>query len=358
MFTNEEKIENYSFLSLITDGVLICRLEVENHVTNRTNFTKSDVTILADKMDLHQHRDKCSAAFIFRAQFSSDSAIRTYEAIQNLENYVKKDEDYFIFITNEESFSHILLHPRISEGIKYKLCIPSSLMQPIAFTACLYCNSGMSTVIPVNIADSSFDEIFPDLLNNFHGKTMRISVPMFSPRLTEIQKINGTWQSDRGIFNTILKTFMVQYNFTCEYFPSTGGGTGMQLENGSWIGVVGDVLSYAADIGQVNGQTWSRNKMVGYTFPITYEWLTFTTAEPVPYYSWRAVYWPLGNFVWLGVIGSSLATFLLLLLVLKVKSQKQGPSVVAEYLFRSLVDQGRNPLETSSQWNGKALFCG
>ena len=80
MFTNEEKIENHSFLSLITDGVLISRLEVENHVTNRTSLTKSHVTFVADKMDLHQHRNKCTAAFIFTTQFSSNSAIRTYEA--------------------------------------------------------------------------------------------------------------------------------------------------------------------------------------------------------------------------------------------------------------------------------------
>lgn len=38
-----------------------------------------------------------------------------------------------------------------------------------------------------------------------------------------------------------------------------GGGTGLQLENGTWIGVAGDLISGRADIGLVVANTAKRS---------------------------------------------------------------------------------------------------
>jgi len=282
--------------------------------------------------------------------------MKTYEIFKDLESYIKKDEDYFIFITNQESIPMILLNEHISAGIKYKLCIPNIPQQYIAYSTCIYCDSGISNVLPIKLAQKTLKHIFHDFLNDFHGKTMRVSTSMATRWAIEIRHMNGTWKGYRGVFNTVLQIFMTEFNFTCEFLPSTGGGTGSQLDDGTWIGFVGDVASNVADMGQCVGQTWQRNKVVGSIFPINYLWLTFTTAKPVPHYSWRAVYWPLGNYVWLGIIGSCIASFFLLLLTLKVKSKKSGAREVAAYIFRTLVDQSRGFPKSDSNLNGKANF--
>lgn len=40
-----------------------------------------------------------------------------------------------------------------------------------------------------------------------------------------------------------------------------GGGTGLQLKNGSWIGVTGDLMSGRADLGIVIANTPKRSKI-------------------------------------------------------------------------------------------------
>jgi len=354
IFTGDKKVDNNQFLSFNTDGVFFSSLLLGNPLKNRTSLTTSanNTTMLAHKMDLHQHRDKCTAAFIFKTKFSSHSAMKTYEIFKDLESYIKKDEDYFVFITNPQSIHEVLLNENISSGIKYKLCIPSIPQQNIAYSTCVYCDSGISNVLRITLARKTLQHIYPDFLNDFHGKALRVSTSMSTRWLTEIRHMNGTWKGYRGVFNTVLQTLMTRFNFTCHFFPSTGGGTGSQLKNGTWTGAVGDVASNVADLGHVVGHTWARNKVVGYIFPINYLWLTFTIAKPVPHYSWRAVYWPLGNYVWLGIIGSCIATFFLLLLTLKVKSKKSGAREVAEYIFRTLVDQSRSFPKKNSRLNG------
>lgn len=58
----------------------------------------------------------------------------------------------------------------------------------------------------------------------------------------------------------------VKFNFTYNMFASTGadgnkgaGGSGLQLENGTWIGVTGDLISGRADVGLVVANTAKRS---------------------------------------------------------------------------------------------------
>lgn len=56
-----------------------------------------------------------------------------------------------------------------------------------------------------------------------------------------------------------------RFNFTYHMFLSTGkdgfpgaGGTGLQLENGTWIGITGDLLYGRADFGPAFANTEKR----------------------------------------------------------------------------------------------------
>lgn len=333
-------------------GVYITQLNLNNPVNTRTILITNS-TKIADKMDLHQHRDKCVAVFIFLEDDSETAFSNFYEELKTLTSYIKKDEDYFIFITDPGAVSSILLHRRISVGIKYKLVLsPTAFDSYEAHTACIFCDFGITTVIPIKLMENngkmntikSRHQNFPDYVRNFHGRVMRVSVPTSTGWLNEIRQINGKWIGIRGVYNSTMNAIMAKYNFTCEYFPSAGGGgTGVRLSNGTWVGTVGDVMSYNSDLGQVTGQTWARNKVVGYTFPVTYEWLTFTTGEPLPYFSWRAVYWPLGNRIWIGAIISCFGSFVMFQFLFKATNQPANANETAVYLFGSLMEQDKQP---------------
>ncbi|CAL8098359.1 unnamed protein product [Orchesella dallaii] len=148
--------------------------------------------------------------------------------------------------------------------------------------------------IPFGRVNENIALLFPDLLRDFHGKTISVSTATLSTSVTELQKTGPrTWKNIRGIFGTAVEHLRAKYNFSCKYFPSIGGGgTGLKLENGTWVGAVGDVISGRADIGNAVARIYIRNLYVGYTFPVCYGWLTFTTGLPQRRYSWKAIYWP------------------------------------------------------------------
>lgn len=135
-----------------------------------------------------------------------------------------------------------------------------------------------------------------------NGRVFRISTPLSTRWMNQISiNAKGELTPVRGPYKLVLDLLESQLNFSSVHFPSTGGGTGA-IVNGIWVGTVGDVLYGRAEIGQVTAETYMRNSVVSNSFPVSHEWLTFSTQIPQPYFSWLSVYEPLALEVWLGVV--------------------------------------------------------
>lgn len=70
------------------------------------------------------------------------------------------------------------------------------------------------------------------------GKTLRISFPAVKARIEATPPYKGVNNANRGMLKTLFDQYlMVKLNFTYNMFLSTGGGgTGLELPNGTWIG--------------------------------------------------------------------------------------------------------------------------
>ncbi|CAL8097698.1 unnamed protein product [Orchesella dallaii] len=301
-------------------------------------------------LDLHKHRESCTCAIIsLVGLFGKESyanLVNLYSFLKNLKGIIKSDEDYFIFHSSENSIlEQILISEPFALGIKYKLAISSK--DKTYKTTCFYCNLGKPSIhqwkIPIHNKKSNqqINLLFPDLLENFHGKVFRISSAVLSSSLTELHLVrSGVWENSRGIFGTALDHLSAKYNFSFTLFPSSGGGsTGLKLKNGSWIGAVGDVLSGRADLGAGVAQIYSRNLYVGYSFPLSYVWLTFTTGVPQRHYSWKAIYLPFTPFLWFCIFLALIAFYIGYSLLLKLSGQSIPTKTKLGYILKTLLEQ-------------------
>lgn len=305
-------------------------------------------------------RSPCGVASIsvdhpFNLSSSSFALSSTYQAfLETLSGILRKDEDYFIFYSTSPQTNFIIdslfsTEP-LASNVKNKVGIKVGSSKPPAaslyVTTCFYCAPGGN---PLLLSVPAFS--FPDHLTNFHGKIFPVSCPMLSKWIYQIRPSHtspGRWISARGNYKFAFDHLMLKYNFSGNFFPSTGGGTGLKLSNGSWVGIVGDVLSGRADIGQAIGQIYHRNLVVAFTFPISYEWLSFTTGVPRRQYSWKSVYWPFEPLLWWLVIASSLLTLAFFVFLLKYLEGEWSIRKCFTYLLSSFLEQDARELDNSS----------
>lgn len=177
--------------------------------------------------------------------------------------------------------------------------------------------------------------------------------------LTEIRPNPKTKEQEaiRGIYSFTLSALMSHYNFTSNIFESTGGGgTGIEI-NGTWIGAVGDAYNGKSDFSFACGRNVIRNAVVSFTFPVSYEWLTFATAEPKTYYSWKAIYRPLSPVVWLCASISSIITIGIYSILYKALKQPIPGLKILKYLFSTLLEQSKKtPFRPSSPLRAITAF--
>ncbi|CAL8097692.1 unnamed protein product [Orchesella dallaii] len=305
-------------------------------------------------VDLHKNRDKCTCAFISLIGFENQpykSVVNLYRFVKSLEGFIKSDEDYFVF-QSDGSFNldWMLINEPFALGIKYKLIVDSGDM---AYkTTCFYCNMGQPSIhkfhIKIGETRHNIKDLYPDFLENFHRKTIHVSSASLATSVTELKKTGpGRWENVRGIFGTALEHLSARYNFSFRYFPSIGGGgTGLRLENGTWIGAVGDVIAGRADIGNAVAKIYTRYMYVGYTFPVAYGWMTFTTGLPQRNYSWQAIYWPFTPMMWLCIFLTLILTYFTYSILLTITGQVVPASSIIMYISQILLLQGVSNPET------------
>ncbi|OXA57313.1 Glutamate receptor 1 [Folsomia candida] len=109
---------------------------------------------------------------------------------------------------------------------------------------------------------------------------------------------------------------------------------------------MGDVLSGKAAIGGC-AEILERTRVVDFSSPAAYEFLTFITATPRPHFSWRAVYHPLQGEVWafLGSCCVIIVTAFLLVLTIKFEKRprhrkKVGFPATIRFVYSALLEQG------------------
>lgn len=264
---------------------------------------------LSAMQDIRQRREDCSVAITFIAGELNGLPVSetATHLVKSIANVVPSDRGYFVFILNSnQEGDNFLLQSHISQGIRHKFVLVGG-GEPLVFkTSCPFCDHGNPKILTSKLSTLTKQRLLPELFKNFYGKVMKVSSAAEARWLTEIRPMgHNKWNGVRGVVVIATREIAKRLNFTCEYFPSMGGGgTGFRFPNGSWIGTVADVLYGNADFGQIGGLIKLRYETVDFTFPLTYEWLTFTTGQPTFFFSWKAIYRPLSFGSWTLVVVS------------------------------------------------------
>lgn len=287
-------------------------------------------------------RNPCTIAYI-RGSESSDLL---YKVITSLSSILRKHDDYFVFHSQTPSaLTPIFSSGPIATFIRYKVGVYYTIPNTHSFiTTCFYCGpSATPLLVPLPSLHFSHQMI------SFNGKVLSVSVATLTGWLSGIRKISPNhYVADRGLLKFSFSYLSSKFNFSGRFFPSTGGGgTGNIFpNNGSWAGAVGDVYNSKADLGFPVGQIFKRNIVVSFLFPVTYDWLAFTTGLPQPHYTWKSIAWPLAPFVWWLTILSSLSTLLALHIILIIaKEPKATPTRAVTYLVALFLEQDKGVME-------------
>lgn len=238
----------------------------------------------------------------------------TFKALQ-----VESFYSYLIiteFDSNEQLRSFIM--SPVLKNFRYRMFVqPSGEAKNSEFTLvpyCYFCFNGNPEITRNSKAYRSVEEIqnldkvFPDMTRNFNGKTMRVVAPYAPPLVAIVPSKTEPGKKDiQGQHANILKSISHHYNFTYSLYVSPLTGT--KLPNGTWNGIMGEVLYDRADIGLSVATSYDRYQIIDVTTAVFYAFLVLVSTKPTPTFEWQAVFYPFKPNCWLAFIASIIMTF-------------------------------------------------
>ncbi|CAL8072906.1 unnamed protein product [Orchesella dallaii] len=334
--------------ALISSGVFSSKFKLSSN----SSFDTTRVLKYQRLNDVHRLSILCGfALFSFNtlktpSAYTFSKLFSTYTPRYN--PILKKDEDIFVFLPkNQNQGKEILFSDNFAIKIKFKLIIVTNSSSVLGQTIDIYGNNGLP-LLKTLFKVKSFSQIkenttladwFPDTTKNFQGKVFNMAIPKVAFRF-EISSKNGNLHPRRGYYKWWLDEAIRKFNFSYNMFPSSfGGSTGKLLENGTWIGAVGDILYGKADWSFVVGHTYQRHPFIEWSGPLSYEWMVFLNHKPKTFYSPMAIFWPFTTSMWC----MSFLAMILVVLAFKLITNlvKLGISYgqLLEYVFATILEQ-------------------
>ncbi len=161
---------------------------------------------------------------------------------------VRTESDPWMWITSHPAqLDRLLLSPALPGRTKYKLGLSSDTNGDLVIkSVCFFCNNGSPQVIQHLLYQNLSYNFFPDYTLNLNGYVVRITIPAITAKIeANPPPYDGLRNAKRGVWKYLFEEYlMVKMNFTYNIFISSGkngkgsgGGTGAQLSNGTWIGM-------------------------------------------------------------------------------------------------------------------------
>ncbi|CAL8111655.1 unnamed protein product [Orchesella dallaii] len=306
-----------TLISTLTQNVYLIKFNRTEAEESNSETGKYSRHFFKQISNTHKRSSFCTVAILFVNDVNPTLMHKIQQIIApTFLPIVRKDEDHFIFITSPEYHKKLLLMNELPSRVKFKIAIGRLENGDNAITTVNFFGGKMATPLVTQFSSVNVPEdfdYFPDFLWNLKGKILKVSIPYTYSKVEAHLPWGTVGNGKRGNSKYILEEFlMVKFNFTYTMIVSTGmdgnygaGGTGLQLPNGTWIGITGDLLYGRADLGLAIVNTDKRIKYIGFTD--TYfdtGCLTFVTGQPSQIFSAFTLLWPFNIFVWISMFFS------------------------------------------------------
>ncbi|XP_042231485.1 glutamate receptor ionotropic, delta-2-like [Homarus americanus] len=173
---------------------------------------------------------------------------------------------------------------------------------------CPFCRSGEPEVIlrtrwSPSRGFQTESDIFPDLFHDCNGHIFR-AVTMNFPPFILYSSGNSTHplKMEDCLDKRIIDIIAQVHNFTYEVYEPVDRRWGYRLDNGTFLGVLGEVQNYLKDFTLDVSMTPERAEVIDYTVGYHLEPLTFVTSKPQPLPQWLALVRPYQSYVWLSFL--------------------------------------------------------
>lgn len=147
--------------------------------------------------------------------------------------------------------------------------------------------------------------------NNLNGRTLKSPIFHLSPFLIT-EKANNTTRM-RGSHYTFTLEITKRANFSVEFYSFGKFEVGKRLPNGSYTGLLGEMINGPGEYCAVMGQVATRYHLVTFTTFSYRETMIFCVKSAEPLLHWHALVFPLSKTVWiftLAALGSFVGIFI------------------------------------------------
>ncbi|XP_053648051.2 glutamate receptor ionotropic, delta-1-like [Cherax quadricarinatus] len=176
----------------------------------------------------------------------------------------------------------------------------------LAWTNQLYAASSSLTLLDT-WRDGKFHRgksLFPEKLNDLHGVVLRVATFDHPPSVVYVLDDHRHIVNRLGVDMQIVQVLAKSKNFSVEYVEINPDDLwGFELDNGTWVGLVGKVYYELADIGACNMfLELNRWKQVDYSTPYNFERGCFAAPSPKPLPNWKSPAMPFTWDTWSSVV--------------------------------------------------------
>lgn len=221
---------------------------------------------------------------------------------------LKGNEDYFILITGQVKTAHAILQSPITRKLRYKVVITSADDKTASVLTSDLFQGGIRKL--GGFTSGAIKNIFLDFTSDLNGNPLRVAATNRYFPSFQVDKIPNSdqYQDTRGVVSMIHQEVRRMLNTSYEIFVSNGfgivsdGNSGYQMNNGTWIGCMGDVIAGRADLGMVVSRSYGRFPHVGWGSAIRYTSIIFTTRKPEKFLTWKAIYKSFTYDMWVGIL--------------------------------------------------------
>ena len=250
---------------------------------------------------------------------------------------INNNNNFFAFLSSFKCHSQLVKSKEIHWNFKYKILMPFVQSQVKIVSICMHCDRKVFERAVQGATEK--EELFADNTKQLNGHVLQVSLATKIPGI-QVKEVNGKLAPFKtgGHHLPCLMETAKQLNFSTDFFTSTGAGTtGLKLSNGTWTGVVGDVLYSRADIGMASLITWDRYHVVRSVAPMDYLSVIFVHANARDVISWAFILWPFSVSVWCFVAVSSAATIACMWLIVHVSRAHLAEAGTGADIFMAIL---------------------
>ncbi len=268
-------------------------IENSKLLLNFYSFTKIDITPSLQKSS------KCKIVLVFVPDSESVYSyfVTNFLNLLMSETFpVKGNEDHFILITESIQTAHAILQSPITRKLRYKVVITSADDK-----------DKTATVLTSDLFQGGIRKLgsFTFGSTPLLSKNIFLDFPSFQVDKTPN---SDKYHDTRGVVSMIHQEVRRLLNTSYELYVCNGfgivsdGNSGYQINNGTWIGCMGDVIAGRADLGMVVSRSYGRFPHVGWGSPIKYTSIIFMTRKQEKFLTWKAIYKSFTYDMWVGII--------------------------------------------------------